>query len=281
MDRTVSACSVKNTPQGPRTPIKVNGVTISRALISREVQNHPANSPITAWKAAALALVVREALTQEVKRRAIEAEPRADGEGRRETADEARMRALVEGEVTVPQPTEAECRRYYEHNVARFRSPDLYEAVHILFSASRDDADAYAAARQRANTVIAELRANPEAFERLARAVSDCPSREVGGNLGQIGPGQTTPAFEAALSTMQPGEITPEPVETPYGAHVVRLDRKIAGQMLPFEIVHERIAAYLARAVRQRAEAQYVARLLAQCRIEGLEVPEPRALNVH
>jgi peptidyl-prolyl cis-trans isomerase C len=259
----------------------VNGVVISRALISREVQNHPADSPIAAWKAAALALVVREALTQEVKRRAIEAEPRADGEGRRETADEARMRALVEREVTVPHPTEDECRRYYEHNLARFRSPDLYEAAHILFSAPHDDAGAYAAARERASAIIAGLCADSGTFDHLARSLSDCPSREVGGNLGQIGPGQTTPAFERALSTMQPGEISPEPVETPYGAHIIRLDRKIAGRVLPFEVVRERIAAYLARAVRRRAEAQYVARLLARCRLEGLEVPEPRALNVH
>jgi peptidyl-prolyl cis-trans isomerase C len=277
----MSACSVKSIPTGPRTPIKVNGVVISRALISREVQNHPADSPIAAWKAAALALVVREALTQEVKRRAIEAEPRADGEGRRETADEARMRALVEREVTVPRPTEDECRRYYERNLARFRSPDLYEAAHILFSAPHDDARAYAAARQRAEAVIAELQSDPGAFDHLARSLSDCPSREVGGNLGQISPSQTTPAFEAALASIRPGEISAVPVETPYGAHVIRLDRKTEGQVLPFEVVHERIAAYLAMAVRQRAEAQYVARLLARCRIEGLEVPAPRALNVH
>jgi peptidyl-prolyl cis-trans isomerase C len=261
-------------------PVKVNGVAISRALISREAQNHPAASPVAAWKAAALALVVREALAQEVKRLAVEAEPRADEEGRRETADEARMRAVVEREIVVPQPTDMECRRYYERNLARFRSPDIYEAAHILFSAPRDDATAYAAARLRACAVIAELRGDPSAFERVARSGSNCPSREVGGNLGQISPGQTTPAFEAALSDMQPGEISSEPVETPYGAHVIRLDRKVAGDVLPFELVRERIAAYLARAVGQRAEAQYVARLLAGCRIEGLDVPKPGELNV-
>jgi peptidyl-prolyl cis-trans isomerase C len=191
------------------------------------------------------------------------------------------MRALVERQVVVPQPTEAECRRYYERNHARFRSPDIYEAAHILFSAPRDDAAAYAAARERASAIIAELRGDSSVFEPLARSVSDCPSREVGGNLGQITAGQTTPAFEAALSAMQPGEISSEPVETPYGAHIIRLDRKVAGRMLPFELVHQRIAAYLARAVGRRAQAQYVARLLAGCRIEGLEVPKPGELNVH
>jgi peptidyl-prolyl cis-trans isomerase C len=34
-----------------------------------------------------------------------------DGEGRRETEDEARMRALVERDISVPEPTGGECRR--------------------------------------------------------------------------------------------------------------------------------------------------------------------------
>ena len=53
------------------------------------------------------------------------------------------------------------------------------------------------------------------------------------------------------------------------------------GRILPFELVQERIATYLGEAVRQRAQAQYVARLLGGCRIEGIEVPSPGELNVH
>src|SRR4051794_24687458 len=112
----MSACSIPKLPNGPRTPVKVNGVAISRALISREVQNHAASSPAAAWKAATLAIVVREALTQEVKRLGIETEPLADEAGRRETEGEAQMRALVEREVLTPEPSEEECRRYYEGN---------------------------------------------------------------------------------------------------------------------------------------------------------------------
>lgn len=277
----MSSCSVQPAIPAPKTPIKVNGAVISRAMISREVQNHPAPSPAAAWKAAALALVIREALSQEVARLAIEAEPLTDGEGRRETEDEARMRALVEREVSVPEPSEAECRRYYERNAGRFRTSDLYEASHILFAARRDDAAGFERARQQAAAAIAELAAAPRRFAELARLHSACPSAEIGGNLGQIGAGQTTPLFEKALAAMEPGSISREPVETPYGVHVIRLDRAIAGRLLPFELVQERIATYLGEAVRQRAQAQYVARLLGGCRIEGIEVPSPGELNVH
>lgn len=277
----MSSCSVSAVPNGPRTAVKVNGVVISRALISREVQNHPSPTPIAAWKAAALALVVREALAQEAQRLDVQARPIADGAGRRETQDEARMRALVEREVNVPEPTEEECRRYYEGNPARFRSPEICEAAHILFTAPRAEASAYAAARLQARSALGELGARPELFADLARLYSACPSGQIGGSLGQITTGQTTPEFERALAAMRPGEIAPEPVETRYGVHVVRLDRRIGGLVLPFDLVRARIAAYLAEAVRRRAQAQYVARLLASARIEGIEVPTPGELNVH
>jgi peptidyl-prolyl cis-trans isomerase C len=277
----MSSCSARAVPNAPKTPIKVNGVVISRALISREVQNHPAPTPVAAWKSAALALVVREALSQEVKRHGIAAEPAVDTAGRRETEDEARMRALVEREVAVPEPTEAECRRYYERNLARFRSPDLYEAAHILFPARREDAEGYDAARLQARAAIAELEADPSPFADFARLHSACPSAKIGGNLGQIAPGQTTPDFEKALAAMAAGTISDAPVETRYGVHVIRLDRKIEGRTLPFELVQERIAAYLSEAVRRRAQAQYVARLLGRAKVEGIEIPAPGELNVH
>jgi peptidyl-prolyl cis-trans isomerase C len=63
--------------------------------------------------------------------------------------------------------------------------------------------------------------------------------------------------------------------------HVIRLDRKVEGRVLPFELVRARIATYLGEAVRRRAEAQYVARLLHACRIEGIDIPTPGELNVH
>lgn len=278
----MSSCSALHTAApSTKTLIKVNGVVIPRASISREAQNHPAPTPAAAWKAAALALVIREALSQEVNRLGIQAEPAVDAAGRRETDDEARMRALVDQETAVPEPTQEECRRYYERNRRRFRSSDLYEAAHILFAARQDDAASYDRARSEARTAIAELRLAPDLFADMARAHSACPSGKVGGNLGQIGTGQTTPAFEKALARMAPGAISEDPVETPYGIHVVRLDRWIEGRTLPFDLMRERVSAYLCDAVKHRSQAQYVARLLGGAQIEGIEIPSPGDFNVH
>jgi peptidyl-prolyl cis-trans isomerase C len=263
-------CSVSNVLPKPKT-ISVNGVVIPREAIAREVQNHPAEKPILAWQAAARALVVRELLLQESARLGIDAVPLSDPDGRTETDDEAAMRTLVEREVATPEPDEAACRRFYEQNHQRFRSGDLYEAAHILVAAPRGDVDARAEARTTADMILAAVKSDRAAFADLATNHSDCTtSASEGGYLGQITRGQTVPEFETALERMQPGEVAI--VETRYGFHVVRLDRRAKGQTLPFEIARERIADYLALSVEHRALAQYISILAGRAEITGISL---------
>ncbi len=245
-------------------PVTVNGVTIASADIARETQHHQASDPDVAWDLAARALALRELLGQEADRLGIEAEPIEDAEGRRETPQEARLRALVDREVVVPRADEAACRRYYEANRARFRSPTLFEAAHILLPKAEG-------AGERALALVAELQAHPDRFAALAEAHSACPSSKQGGNLGQIGPGQTVPEFEAALARLPVGTVAAEPIESRYGLHVVRVDRRIDGRDLPFELVRERIADYLEEAVQRRALHQYVSILAGRARLSGVE----------
>jgi len=275
------SCAIHTTVLPKGHGVRVNGVPIARDLIAREVQHHPARTPAEAFKAAAQSLVIRELLLQEARRLGVSADPLTDGEGRREAPEEAMIRALVEQEVITPVPDAEACRRYFNNNRSRFRSPDIVEAAHILFAAPRTNAGLYAQARAAAQAVLLVLQAAPERFAELARSHSACPSAAQGGNLGQITMGQTTPEFEAALAAIAPGSIAAQPVETPYGCHVVRVDRRIAGAELPFELVAGRIAEYLKESVERRATAQYIARLAACATIEGVALASPEELQVH
>lgn len=245
-------------------PVSVNGVVIPSAAIARETQHHQAADPDQAWMLAAQALAVRELLSQEAERLSIVAEPVEDGEGRRETLQEARLRELVEREVKVPSADDAACRRYYQANLGRFRSADLCEVAHILIANGPQ-------AQELVRRLIAELRRQPERLAEIAAAHSVCPSRNQGGNLGQIGPGQTVPEFEAALSGLEVGTIHPEPIETRYGLHIVRLDRRIEGRQMPFEVVRERIADYLEDTVHRSALRQYVTILAGRAQLTGVD----------
>jgi peptidyl-prolyl cis-trans isomerase C len=98
------------------------------------------------------------------------------------------------------------------------------------------------------------------------------PSAAESGRLGQVAEGDTTPEFENALRSLEAGEICPDVVRTRYGVHVVRLDRKVNGTVLPFEQVRERIASYLEASSSRRGAAQYVALLAGQAKISGFNM---------
>jgi peptidyl-prolyl cis-trans isomerase C len=261
--------------------VRVNGVTIARDTIAQEVQHHPAKTPTEAWMSAARALVIRELLLQEARRLDISGEVLTDAEGRRETDEEAAIRLLIAQEVKVPEPDADVCSRYYENNSSRFRSPDIFEAAHILIGASQADVEGYASARTEIGQVLEMLRADPSRFEELARSYSDCPSANVGGNLGQLTLDQVTPEFARAVAQLAEGSLTFDPVTTRYGFHIIRLDRRIPGRQLSFDMVESNIAAYLRESVERRAVAQYVARLASQAAIDGIALASAEALRVH
>ncbi|MCP1336601.1 peptidylprolyl isomerase [Futiania mangrovi] len=252
--------------------VVVNGVTIPARAIAAEAQNHaaPKGKPGWAWHAAARALAVRELLRQEASRAGIAPEPRALPGGRIETDEEAVLRALLDRRLSACPPSEEEVRAVYDANPERFVSPALFEASHILFADDTRDVTVRPRARKRAAAVLAEIARDPGAFERIARAESDCPSRANGGMLGQLAEGDTVPEFEAVLKAIEPGTVAPEPVETRYGVHVLRLDARADGAVLPFEAVRDRIAAAIERR-RWAGEARaFVERLVSVADVQGV-----------
>jgi len=64
-----------------------------------------------------------------------------------------------------------------------------------------------------------------DSFEELAMEYSDDNSAINGGYLGSFGPGEMTYAFEDAAFALETGEVS-EPVVTPFGIHLIRLDSK-------------------------------------------------------
>jgi peptidyl-prolyl cis-trans isomerase C len=254
------------------TTITVNGVEIDEQTIAAEVQNHPASTMFEARAEAAQALAIRELLLQEARRQGIAPDPEQVEPGKRETDDDSLIRQLLETELHVPEPDEDACRRYFDNNRSKFRTPPVYRAAHILLPAAPDDDDARRNADTRARELIAAIQAAPDRFAELARDHSACPSATDGGDLGRISRGQTAPELESFLDALEPGQLCPTPVATRYGVHVLRLDDRQDGEQLAFEEVRERIAAYLTAQTWNRAAAQYIRILAAQSDIRGVDL---------
>ncbi len=250
--------------------VRVNGVEIAPEAIAREIQHHPAPDAETAWVEAARALAVRELLLQEARRLGIEPEAEIDEAGRAEAGDDALVRALLEEAVQPAVAGDTECRRFYEAHPERYRTPDLFEAAHILIEPEGGDESAWATAEARAVAIAAEVGDDPAAFAAAARAHSGCSSAQQDGSLGQIRRGELVGSVQAGLEALADGSTGREPVRSRFGWHVLRLQRRIEGRVLPFEIVQARIADMLEARSWSVEAARYVAALAARSAVEGV-----------
>lgn len=233
---------------------------------------HHSGSP-TARDEAAQTLILRELVRQDIQSRGLDeaevmtAVEQADSP----TSADLLTEVLAEYDIKIPRPTEQECATYYANNPQRFRSDEVVEASHILFQVN--DKATMDKVRPRAEKVLQQVIANPDAFGELAHKFSDCPSKMVGGNLGQFGHGQMVPEFEAAAFVLQAGEVSPELVETQFGLHIIRVEKRVEGRRLPFEAVQDMISSYLAQGARRWAVSRYLHILAGRAEISGISLP--------
>ena len=254
--------------------VTVNGEVISQADIAAEAQHHsgPAGKPGIAWRKAANALVIRALLLQEAARRGLQPDVQERAPGKFETPQEALIRGLLEDAIEVPAPTEDELRAAWQADPSRFASPPLWEVSHILCACDMTNEAARETARVRAIGLIEIAVNRPRGFAKLAAAESDCSSKSCGGALGQLGPGDTVPEFEAALRAMHEGEISAKPVATRHGYHIIRLDALAERRELPFAAVRDKIAMAMEQAGWTKAAREFTEDLIDKAEITGIEV---------
>ena len=132
-----------------------------------------------------------------------------------------RPETLTDTAVTV---TDQDIASFYDRNKKKFERPG--RAVLSLVAVPRviGPSDS-AAARVRINKIRAEIVGGAK-FEDVAKRESmDSVSGAKGGDLGKSPKGRFTARFEEAVNAMKPGELS-QPVLTPFGLHLIRLDQR-------------------------------------------------------
>ena len=120
--------------------------------------------------------------------------------------------------------TDAEVEEYYNANKQRFMNEESVNASHILVDSE-----------EKANELLAKIKAGEISFEQAAMENSSCPSGQNGGSLGDFGKGQMVPEFDVAVFAMEVGEISAAPVQTQFGYHLIKLNSKSESSVMPFE----------------------------------------------
>ena len=146
-------------------------------------------------------------------------------------------------EITTEATSEDKLRAYYD---ATYQSADLgreYNASHILVESEEEAKD-----------LIVRLSDGAD-FAALAQEFSTGPSGPNGGALGWFGQGRMVAPFEQAVMSLTVGEVSPLPVQTQFGWHVIILNDMRAVQAPAFEEVSGEIAAELQRvAIEERVK---------------------------
>src|SRR2546428_571863 len=127
-----------------------------------------------------------------------------------------------------------------------FEEPRRARVSHVLARVPEaGGSEAEDKARAKVADVIRRAKAGGD-FAKLAKDNSEDPgSAPSGGDLGWVRRGEMMPQFERALFALKKGEISPEPVRTPFGFHAIKvLDVREAGKK-PLKDVAAQIRARL------------------------------------
>ena len=148
--------------------------------------------------------------------------------------------AAVEKQVSV---TDAEVEQFYKANQARFVTPEQRTASHILITRAQGAKPAEeAAAKAKAEAVLAEVRKNPADFAAIAKAQSQDPgSAAQGGDLGVVEKGAFVKPVEDAIYALKDGEVSGI-VPSEFGFHIIKVTSIKPSQQKPLEAAKAEIA---------------------------------------
>lgn len=124
-----------------------------------------------------------------------------------------------------------------------------YHARHILVEKETEAKD-----------IIAKLKKG-EKFEKLAEKSKDPGSKATGGDLGWAAPANFVPEFSAAMTKLQKGQYTTEPVKSQFGWHIIKLEDSRTMQAPPFDEVKQNL--------RQRAQQQQIDKMISDLRAKA------------
>ena len=142
----------------------------------------------------------------------------AEKDGMEKDPDVATRVALLRTQILA----DAAAQKYVKNN-----EPSDQE-LHAAYDAATDKTEYHAShilvpTKEKAVLLIKKIKGGAK-FEDVAKAESTDNSKANGGDLGWFTTARMVKPFGDAVKALKKGEVTPEPVQTQYGWHIIRLD---------------------------------------------------------
>ncbi len=208
-------------------------------------------------------------LDQMIAGRAVTAAARRAGLDRDEEV-RARIRRAEEQELQqawlsreiATRVTDEAIRARYDREIAARPAEEEVRARHILVPTESE-----------ARAALAEIRGGAD-FTAVAQRRSTGPGSREGGDLGFFRRGDMVPEFAEAAFALQAGQVSENPVRSPFGWHVIKVEERRRAAPPPFEEVSQAIRQQLLEAEVQAAVER--ARTAARVERFNLDGSAPR-----
>ncbi|KNH04318.1 Peptidyl-prolyl cis-trans isomerase ppiD [Candidatus Burkholderia brachyanthoides] len=143
------------------------------------------------------------------------------------------------------KPSDDDLKKFYDENIQRYRTEGEVRASHVLINAPKDMSAAdKAKAKQKAEDILAQVKAHPDQFAQIAEKNSDDPgSAAKGGDFGYFARGQIAggKAFDDAAFSLKKGEVS-NIVESDFGYHIIQATDVKPAETKPLDQVKDQLA---------------------------------------
>ena len=235
-----------DTPPDP-VVARVNGQPILLSEVKAEAENLPPNArampPQTLYPMLLEQMIDGRALALEAKKTGIDKDP--DVQRQVAAAAERALETALLHRAIDAKLTDAALHARYDADIAGKPGVEEVHARHILVP---DEATA--------KQIIAELAKGGD-FAALSKKYSKDPgAAQQGGDLGFFKQDEMVPEFANAAFALQPGQVSPTPVHTQFGWHVIQVLERRQAPPPTFEQARDGLRQKIAQEVVQQQVAQ-------------------------
>ena len=171
------------------------------------------------------------------------------------------------------QATDAELRERYNREKESYRLPERAHLREIVVL--KPESGSTEAAATRATEIAAAARKPGTDFTNLATTMSESPTREKGGDLGQVAKGDLVPELDAAVFNAAAGTVL-GPIETKSAWHVIKVEQRLPSEVPAFESVKDRLRQDASEETFERDYKAYIDTLRKDAFIQINEKMIPR-----
>ena len=171
--------------------------------------------------------------------------------------------------------TDADARKYYDDNPARFEEPEKVRASHILLmttdpKTNTELTEAQKTAKHKEMEGLLKRARAGEDFAKLAKENSEDPGSKDKGGEYTFPRGQMVPEFEAAAFSLGTNQVS-DIITTRFGYHIIKLSEKIPAKKVEFEKALPDIKDGLTQQELQKQFPDYIAKLKTESNVEILD----------